>query len=146
MTEDQNKEIELLPCPFCGETPDINDPLTFQMPMTSKWGCVVCCCNGPEVRTGYMKVENWKWKAIKEWNTRSHPPCNHVDLDRNTKQYIDYCFSIFSQSKIKMPTWVDIDKVIFIHTNEKFRIPHVPRVLLAKAILQHIKDINMEEN
>ena len=62
---------ELKPCPFCGETPDVNDPATFQMNQGTKWGFVVCCCNGPEVRTEYQPVEHWKAEAIAAWNRRA---------------------------------------------------------------------------
>jgi len=60
----------LKPCPFCGETPDAANPLTFQMNQGDKWGFVVCCCNGPEVRTGYQDVEHWRADAIAAWNSR----------------------------------------------------------------------------
>ena len=61
---------ELKPCPFCGQTPDIDHPSTFQMPETSKYGCLVCCGAGPEVRTQYEDVEHWKQDAIDAWNER----------------------------------------------------------------------------
>jgi Lar family restriction alleviation protein len=63
--------VRLLPCPFCGETPNPDDPLTFQMNQGDKWGFVVCCCQGPEVRTEYHTLEHWKQKAIDAWNTRA---------------------------------------------------------------------------
>ena len=66
-------QAALLPCPFCGEVPDVNDPYTFQADQGDKWGHIVCCCNGPEVRTGYGPLEEWKADAIREWNTRSLP-------------------------------------------------------------------------
>lgn len=61
---------DLKPCPFCGHTPDINLPSTFQEINGCKWGAVVCCCTGPEVRTGYKKWHYWKQDAINEWNER----------------------------------------------------------------------------
>ena len=62
---------DLKPCPFCGETPDALNEATFQSDQGTKWGFVVCCCNGPEVRTGYCPVEEWKQDAIDAWNTRA---------------------------------------------------------------------------
>ena len=63
---------ELKPCPFCGETPDINGEWTFQSDQGDKWGHVVCCCRGPEVRTGYRPVSEWRDKAIAAWNDRAN--------------------------------------------------------------------------
>jgi hypothetical protein len=65
--------VALLPCPFCGETPDINNPATFASNQGDKWGAVVCCCTGPEVRTGYQAVGFWMDDAITEWNRRALP-------------------------------------------------------------------------
>lgn len=65
---------ELLPCPFCGQTPDINGLHTFQSSQGTKWGSVVCCCTGPEVRTGYGHVDEWRQDAIDAWNTRAARP------------------------------------------------------------------------
>lgn len=59
---------ELLPCPFCGEVPTL-----FQETSGSKWGAVVCCITGPEVRTGYQGVEFWRDEAIAAWNRRLLP-------------------------------------------------------------------------
>jgi Lar family restriction alleviation protein len=60
---------EVKPCPFCGHTPDINNPNTFQESQGTKWGAVVCGCT--EVRTGYGPLEDWKDDAIKAWNRRA---------------------------------------------------------------------------
>lgn len=68
--------IRLLPCPFCGAVPDIDNPLTFQSDQGTKWGHVVCCCQGPEVRTGYESIEKWRDDAITAWNTRAAPQAN----------------------------------------------------------------------
>lgn len=65
---------KLKPCPFCGETPDADNPDTFQMPETSKYGAVVCCCYGPDVRTSYQDVEHWRDDAIAAWNERAEDP------------------------------------------------------------------------
>lgn len=65
---------ELKPCPFCGETPDADNPDTFQSSQGRKWGYVVCCGQGPEVRTGYRPVSEWKDDAIAWWNSRSPDP------------------------------------------------------------------------
>jgi len=61
---------KLKPCPFCGDVPDVDNPATFQSNQGTKWGFVVCCCNGPEVRTGYGPVDEWKAEAIAAWNQR----------------------------------------------------------------------------
>lgn len=65
--------IEMLPCPFCGETPN-RQSIILDENQGMKWGSVVCECGarGPEVRT-HRKVdgsEKWHDTAIKEWNTR----------------------------------------------------------------------------
>lgn len=67
---------KLLPCPFCGLTPDANDPASFTQEKQPKWGRVVCCIEGPEVRAGYAPLEEWKDAAIAAWNRRisSEPP------------------------------------------------------------------------
>jgi len=61
---------EILPCPFCGETPDENSLKTDE---SGKWGRVSCCCEGPETRTGYDGPDAWKADAIMEWNRRATP-------------------------------------------------------------------------
>jgi Lar family restriction alleviation protein len=66
--------MTLEPCPFCGTTPDVNNPATFQSDGGSKWGFVVCCCHGPEIRTNYRPVEEWRDKAISAWNKRAKRP------------------------------------------------------------------------
>ena len=74
MSTENVPTVTLKPCPFCGATPDTNDPLTFQSDQGDKWGFVVCCCRGPEVRTGYGPVEEWKADAIAAWNERASAP------------------------------------------------------------------------
>jgi hypothetical protein len=61
----------LLPCPFCGRTPDVNNPYTFQHIETSKYGGVICCVRGPEVHTDWKHMEHWRDAAIEKWNTRA---------------------------------------------------------------------------
>ncbi|WAJ27589.1 Lar family restriction alleviation protein [Antarcticirhabdus aurantiaca] len=78
--QDNAEGVKLLPCPFCGTTPDINNPATFQSSQGTKWGAVVCCCTGPEVRTGYDPVEEWRDDAIEAWNTRVSSPVPSVDV------------------------------------------------------------------
>jgi hypothetical protein len=65
---------ELLACPFCGETPDVNKRETFTMEDQPKWASVNCCITGPEVRTGYEKWPAWKQDAIDAWNERPASP------------------------------------------------------------------------
>lgn len=60
----------LKPCPFCGITPDMGNPYTFEADQGGKWGHVVCCCTGPEVRTGYGPLKDWIDDAIDAWNER----------------------------------------------------------------------------
>lgn len=62
---------KLKPCPFCGLTPDASSPHTFKTTDGHKFGAVTCCCTGPEVRTAYAPVEEWRDKAIKAWNERA---------------------------------------------------------------------------
>lgn len=64
-------EVKVRPCPFCGDTPDIDNHLTFEADQGTKWGHIVCCGQGPEVRTGYQDVEHWRDDAITEWNKRA---------------------------------------------------------------------------
>jgi Lar family restriction alleviation protein len=64
----------LLPCPFCGATPDASEESTFRLTDGFKWGAVACCGTGPEVRTGYGEVADWKDAAIEAWNTRAVQP------------------------------------------------------------------------
>ncbi len=58
------------PCPFCGRVPDVNDPASFTQEIQPKWGAVVCCITGPEVRTGYEKWPAWRDAAVRAWNER----------------------------------------------------------------------------
>lgn len=62
---------ELKPCPFCGEVPDVNNPATFHREVGDRWARVVCCIEGPEIRSGfYTPLEEWKDEAIAAWNER----------------------------------------------------------------------------
>lgn len=63
-------EVKLLPCPFCGNTPSHIEADESQ---GTKWGSVVCCIRGPEVRTGYDTSPNAEWHkdAIEAWNERA---------------------------------------------------------------------------
>lgn len=63
---------ELLPCPFCGLVPDVNNPATFRHETGDRWASVVCCIVGPEIRAGiYTPLEEWKDEAIAAWNERA---------------------------------------------------------------------------
>lgn len=81
MSED--KSMVIAPCPFCGETPDIDRRETFQDSQGTKWGSVVCGCGvvGPQVRTGYESVEHWRWEAIDAWNRRAAPLASETAAD-----------------------------------------------------------------
>ena len=62
------------PCPWCGRTPDADDPATFATYHTGgKWGAVQCCAIGPEIRTGYRPLAEWKDAAIAAWDDRAEP-------------------------------------------------------------------------
>lgn len=74
MTNEPTAELLPLPCPFCGETPDISIDKTFQLVEGGyKWGALGCACGcyGPDVRTSYQPIAQWKADAIKAWNTRA---------------------------------------------------------------------------
>lgn len=71
--------MELKPCPFCGHKPAIE---FLHHTDGEKWGAVCCCCNGPEVRTGYGPVEEWRDAAIKEWNTRPIEDAQSAEISR----------------------------------------------------------------
>lgn len=63
---------KLKPCPFCGDTPEYSpDGIHYVGPTGERWGAVVCCCTGPEVRTGYLSWEEWAPDAAEEWNKRA---------------------------------------------------------------------------
>ncbi len=69
----EGEQMKMKPCPFCGQHPDPDNEYTFQSDQGDKWGYVVCCCQGPEVRTGYKDMEYWRDDAIMEWNKRTPP-------------------------------------------------------------------------
>lgn len=92
----------LKPCPFCGEIPDKNDEWTFQSNQGDKWGFVVCCCQGPEVRTGYQPVEKWRNEAIKAWNERREMmEWQPIETAPNETVLI-YCPDLGTELKIRM--------------------------------------------
>ena len=62
---------DMKPCPFCGHTPDPYDDSTFETNNVGKWGFVLCCIQGPEVRTGFNPLGHWRRQAIDAWNTRA---------------------------------------------------------------------------
>lgn len=62
----------LKPCPWCGRIPQ-DEPASFVDTQGTKWGALICgncSATGPEVRTGYRPLDQWKEKAIEEWNNR----------------------------------------------------------------------------
>ena len=68
--------MTLLPCPFCGATPQPSACLVLTDP-SGKWGAVECRCGarGPDVRTGYARdVTAWAEVAASEWNRRGQKP------------------------------------------------------------------------
>jgi len=71
-------DTELLPCPWCGETPDVSTDASFRLTDGVKYGALQCCVVGPEVRTDYKDLPHWRERAISAWNDRkalaSRPP------------------------------------------------------------------------
>lgn len=66
-------DTELLPCPWCGETPDVSTDASFRLTDGVKYGALQCCVVGPEVRTDYKDVPHWRERAIAAWNERKSP-------------------------------------------------------------------------
>lgn len=62
---------DLLPCPFCGNIPDGDSHYINQ---GTKWGGILCCIEGPDVRTDYKPWPHFKTEAIAAWNTRAIDP------------------------------------------------------------------------
>jgi len=76
---------KLKPCPFCGLVPDVDNQATFRGDEGSRWGAVVCCCVGPEIRKGfYTPLEEWKDEAIAAWNERAPVTESHLSADWDT--------------------------------------------------------------
>jgi hypothetical protein len=67
---------KLKPCPFCGVTPDEDSHYTNQ---GTKWGGILCCIEGPEVRTSYKAWPFFKQDAIDAWNDRKEPIQKVID-------------------------------------------------------------------
>ena len=66
---------KLLPCPGCGNVPDLSLPTSHYVEDGgAKWGGIQCCWKAPSVRTGYEDWPAWKEEAIQEWNTRACQP------------------------------------------------------------------------
>ena len=71
-----------LPCPFCGGA---GEPQFENRIPRGKWAfieCVGCGAKGPDVRTGYADIEEWRDDAVKEWNRRVSAPPNPSVGDR----------------------------------------------------------------
>lgn len=73
--------VALLPCPFCGQKPDIDNDASFRLTDGMKYGALQCCIVGPEVRTDYKEVSHWKGAAIAAWNERIAPPASQEAPD-----------------------------------------------------------------
>lgn len=71
---DHTQDPELLPCPWCGEVPDISTDAAFRLTDGVKYGALGCCVTGPEVRTDYKDVPHWREAAIAAWNDRRSIP------------------------------------------------------------------------
>lgn len=63
-------QAKVKPCPLCGALPRLDEPLAFQETDGPKWGALICCGQGPEVRTGYKEVSHWRGEALEAWNDR----------------------------------------------------------------------------
>jgi len=69
-----DKLKELLPCPFCGDTPS---EVSFVLSDGGyKYGAIQCSCGviGSDVRTGYKDFPHWRDAAVEQWNTRAPLP------------------------------------------------------------------------
>lgn len=75
-----NSAINLIPCPFCGNTSDINDPATFETCPVGDYGAVVCDCNCsfPAVSTKGKSEQQWKAEAILAANVRFRTPVKYI--------------------------------------------------------------------
>ena len=62
---------ELKPCPFCAKTPPDDQYFTRN---GGGFGGIVCCIQGPAVRTEFQNWPAWKSKAIAAWNVRVTEP------------------------------------------------------------------------
>lgn len=63
--------IFLKPCPFCRSILDSTKDTTFRyVDGGKKWGAVMCCIQGPDVRTGFRPAPEWHQAAADEWNDR----------------------------------------------------------------------------
>ena len=65
------------PCPWCGRTPEPDQPDHYGTNVSGKWGFMQCCGQGPEIRTGYKLWEEWKDAALAAWNERTPPDTEH---------------------------------------------------------------------
>ena len=66
-----DKLKELLPCPFCGDTPS---EVSFVFSDGGyKYGAIQCSCGviGSDVRTDYKDFPHWRDAAVEQWNTRA---------------------------------------------------------------------------
>lgn len=72
-TTNASTQHEPLPCPWCGKVPDTSNPNSFWLDDATggKWGAVQCCCIGPDIRTGYSPLVEWRDEAIDAWNERA---------------------------------------------------------------------------
>jgi hypothetical protein len=74
-------DTELLPCPWCGETPDVSNDASFRLTDGVKYGALQCCVVGPEVRTDYKDVPHWREAAIAAWNDRKTLASRPAEVD-----------------------------------------------------------------
>jgi len=74
-------DTQLLPCPWCGETPDVSNEASFRLTDGVKYGALQCCVVGPEVRTDYKDVPHWRERAIAAWNDRKALASRPAEVD-----------------------------------------------------------------
>lgn len=57
---------DLLPCPFCGKTPEVN----FGRTQTDVWAYIRCCCGVTTANQHGDNDREAKRKALDVWNRR----------------------------------------------------------------------------
>ena len=88
---------DVLACPFCGESVDLNHPGTWGLDESGKWGTILCGCT--EVRTGYDESPDAEWRdrAVAAWNTRANGP-ELLAVLGEARKYVQYAASRFVEN------------------------------------------------
>lgn len=77
-----NGDVELLPCPFCGE------PSDYEAPSAKNWRCASVRCTNPYCcAKPHACVENSPEQVIAAWNTRAAlEASSHATLEAENKR------------------------------------------------------------